>query len=288
MRFFRNVRRIRSSSVVGRAGQQRQRQAATYGESAFAPVGNAVLGVPCRSAHVFHNFGRIRSRFPVGKGLAPSGRKCSVVRQPWAKSQTCSAFAQGFPVSAHVLHGKGKPFPYNQMLRIRRTWQPVLAAAARRAGVGAPYRFRFANSPDGLLRLSAAAGDVEDAVPYRTCADLPKVEPSRSHVLRGTWRTPSPAYKCCEFAERGRLSKAPSPLPSPSGGGCRPQGRPERENVTGPQCENDRNRGECANDFTVCWRSRSPSSVIRLCRMPPSPAGGRKGRIRSRLRIRPT
>ena len=40
-----------------------------------------------------------------------------------------------------------------------------------------------------------------------------------------------------------------------------------------------------ANVFTVCKRSRSPSSVIRLAgdrRMPPSPAGGRKGRLRIR------
>ena len=36
----------------------------------------------------------------------------------------------------------------------------------------------------------------------------------------------------------------------------------------------------CANDFTVCQRSGSPSSVIRLAgdrRMPPSPRGRRKG-----------
>ena len=81
------------------------------------------------------------------------------------------------------------------------------------------------------------------------------------------------------------LSKAPSPIPSPSGGGCRPQGRPERENAAEPRCKNDHSRGEYANDFTVCKRSRSPSSVIRLAgdrRMPPSPAGGRKGRLRIR------
>ncbi len=44
------------------------------------------------------------------------------------------------------------------------------------------------------------------------------------------------------------------------------------------------------NDFTVCQRPRSPSSVIRLAgdrRMPPSPAGGRKGeRADSRCRER--
>ena len=87
--------------------------------------------------------------------------------------------------------------------------------------------------------------------------------------------------------------KAPSPVPSPCRGrrprrpgGCRPQGRQERENVTGVRCGNDSERGEYANDFTVCWRSGSPSSVIRLAgdrRMPPSPAGGRKGRTSSGL-----
>ena len=74
--------------------------------------------------------------------------------------------------------------------------------------------------------------------------------------------------------------------PMPSGGGCRPQGRPERENVTGPQCGNDRSGGKYANDCTVCKRSGSPSSVIRLAgdrRMPPSPAGGRKWETRSGL-----
>ena len=71
----------------------------------------------------------------------------------------------------------------------------------------------------------------------------------------------------------------------PQRGRCRPQGRQERENVAGPRCGNDSERGEYANDFTVCWRSSSPSSVIRLAgdrRMPPSPAGGRKWRLRIR------
>ena len=73
--------------------------------------------------------------------------------------------------------------------------------------------------------------------------------------------------------------------PMPSGGGCRPQGRQERENVAGPRRGNDRSRGSRPTIFTVCQRSGSPSSVIRLAgdrRMPPSPAGGRKWRLRIR------
>ena len=56
--------------------------------------------------------------------------------------------------------------------------------AARRAGVGTPYRVS-ADSPDGLLRLSAAARNAGDGVPYRVCADLPKAEASHCRVLRG-------------------------------------------------------------------------------------------------------
>ena len=42
-------------------------------------------------------------------------------------------------------------------------------------------------------------------------------------------------------------STAPFPIPSPSGGGCRPQGRQERENVAGPRRGNDRSRGGYAH-----------------------------------------
>ena len=64
-------------------------------------------------------------------------------------------------------------------------------AAARRAGVGAPYNvggcalWVDANSPDGLLRFCAAARNAGVGVPYRACTDSPQVEASRSRVLRG-------------------------------------------------------------------------------------------------------
>jgi len=97
--------------------------------------------------------------------------------------------------------------------------------------------------------------------PVKAYADSPECFRMGSPCC-GTSRTPSPTGKYCGFAGGGSISlvllpgapgsahpasarcgcaghlmssKAPSPVPSPSGGGCRPQGRPERENVTGPR-----------------------------------------------------
>ena len=60
--------------------------------------------------------------------------------------------------------------------------------------------------------------------------------------------------------------RPPSPIPSPSGGGCRPQGRQERENVTGPRCGNDRN----------CWGMRTivPSAGGQVLPLPSSASWG--------------
>ena len=57
-----------------------------------------------------------------------------------------SRIRPGFPVSARMLRGKGKPFPYNEMLRIRRMW---------------------------CLVFGVAAGVVEDADPYKTPSPFP-------------------------------------------------------------------------------------------------------------------
>ncbi len=70
------------------------------------------------------------------------------------------------------------------------------------------------------------------------------------------------------------LSKAPSPIPSPSGGGCRPQGRPERENVTEPRCGNDRQlRGKAtvlpSASGHVLPLPSSASRGIGGCHLPP-------------------
>ena len=89
------------------------------------PAGNAVPGAPRSDTHVSHNFGRIRNRSPVGKGLAPSGRKRPDPRQPRANPQTCSAFAQGSPCRTVCCAERASPFPTMRRLRIRRTWQIV-------------------------------------------------------------------------------------------------------------------------------------------------------------------
>ena len=117
-------------------------------------------------------------------------------------------------------------------LRIRRTWRLTFGAAARRAGVGAPYK--------GVLRIRRAFAVVQGA----------------------------------------------PPIPSPSGGGCRPQGRPERENVAGLRCGNDRSRGgvrtilPSASGHALPLPS-SASRGIGGCHLPPEGEG--KGRTRSGL-----
>ena len=68
--------------------------------------------------------------------------------------------------------------------------------------------------------------------------------------------------------------RPPSPIPSPSGGGCRPQGRQERENVTGPRCGNDR-RGK-ATILPSASGHVLPLPSFALRQMPPSPAGHRR------------
>ncbi len=51
--------------------------------------------------------------------------------------------------------------------------------------------------------------------------------------------------------ERRAGIDAHSPIPFPSGGGCRPQGRPKRENVAGPRCGNDSSRGICERFYRL-------------------------------------
>ena len=86
--------------------------------------------------------------------------------------------------------------------------------------------------------------------------------------------TPAPTRARCGCAGPFRSSKALSPLPSPSGGGCRPQGRQERENVTGPRCGNDRSRGSMRTIFPsasgrVLPPPSSASRGIGGCHLPP-------------------
>ena len=68
--------------------------------------------------------------------------------------------------------------------------------------------------------------------------------------------------------------RALSPGPSPSGGGCRPQGRRESENVAGPRCGNDRSRGDMRTVLPsagghVLPLPSSASRGIGGCHLPP-------------------
>ena len=118
--------------------------------------------------------------------------------------------------------------------------------------------------------------------PVKASADSPKCfwESRRSC---GGVGTPPSTMRCCEFAGCGGHPKRPHPFPPPAGEGAAHKGGRGRT-------WRDRNvemtaTGGYATNFTVCKRSRSPSSVIRLAgdrRMPPSPAGGRKWRLRIR------
>ena len=103
-----------------------------------------------------------------------------------------------------------------------------------------------------LFRHPPRGGSADATFPRwgkeRAAADSPDVAVCFWCCCRGVG-TPPPTLRCCGFVEAWVSSKAPSPIPSPSGGGCRPQGRQERENVTGPRCGNDRNRGRMRTIF---------------------------------------
>ena len=81
-------------------------------------------------------------------------------------------------MSDHVLRGKGKPFPYIEMLRIRRTWRLTLVLL-RGVGDAAPY--------NEMLRIRL--GFVENRV-----------------LLRGAPGSARPTRKRCGFAGRFCLS----------------------------------------------------------------------------------
>ena len=94
---------------------------------------------------------------------------------------------------------------------------------------------RFADSPEVVEEVGIAARRAGVGAPYRGYADSPKVgNIVAAAALVRSWA-----------GRRTLQNKASSPIPSPSGGGCRPQGRPERENMTGPQCGNERNWRVC-------------------------------------------
>ena len=93
-------------------------------------------------------------------------------------------------------------------------------------------------------------------------------------LLRGAPGSADPTKERCGFVGLLLSSKAHSPIPSPSGGGCRPQGRPERENVAGLRCGNDRSRGDLRTilPFASGHVLPLPSSASRGiggCHLPP-------------------
>ena len=123
------------------------------------PVGNAVPGVPRSSTEPKQAVRRIRihpcrarrprraaqqrPRFPQLRAN-PQHFPVGNVRYP----PTLGEFATGqrirprFSASYRVLHGKGKPFPYNRRLRIRRTWYLSLVLLR-----GAPGRRALQENP---------------------------------------------------------------------------------------------------------------------------------------------
>ena len=186
--------------------------------------------------------------------------------------------------------GRGKPLPYGEALANSPKVAGNAGAAAWRAGVGAPYRGTTADSPIISKNLTAAAGGVGDAAPYRAAANAPDMADFLCCCCvecRGRRSLPGG----CGFAGHGGHPKfflsavflqAPSPIPSPSGGGCRPQGRPERENVAGPRCGNDCSRGDMRSILPSASGQVLPLPSFAWRRMPPSPAGGRIGPLRMR------
>ena len=54
---------------------------------------------------------------------------------------------------------------------------------------------------------------------------------------------------CCLLCLKSPVMVSLTPMPS--GGGCRPQGRPERENVTGPRCKMTATVGVCERFYRL-------------------------------------
>ncbi len=76
-----------------------------------------------------------------------------------------------------LLLGRRDAAPYNEMLRIRRTWELVFGVTARRAGVGAPYGELPRIRPNVFMWEDPAKAAIErrphDAVPTKTLRPIP-------------------------------------------------------------------------------------------------------------------
>ena len=139
--------------------------------------------------------------------FSPPGKKSCLRERPCRKA-------------AHERHEEKDGCPYFEdacpFLCIHRPQRCGAASPGPSPSGGKKWRLRFRRTwclPLGLLL------GCRDAAPYKGALRMRRAFPFRS-------------------------SKAPSPIPSPGGGGCRPQGRQERENAAGPRRGNDRGGGE--------------------------------------------
>ncbi len=138
---------------------------------------------------------RIRNCPIVGKGLALSAQHMA----RHGNALHVCGFARGRRTSGQSLPEGASPFPTGKRLRIRpklwETWAMLRGApgsARPTTWVDSPYGVS-ADSPDGLLWFRAAARNAGGGVPYRACADSPKVEANRTRVLRGPGHGLTPA-----------------------------------------------------------------------------------------------
>ena len=121
-----NVRRIRSTSVVGRAdpgapGAATAKTSHHLRRIRFRPGRERR---PRRSAQQRPRFPHLWANpqpRPRWEGACPFRQGMPGCPPTLGESANVSRIRPGFPVSARVLRGKGKPFPYIEILRIRRT-----------------------------------------------------------------------------------------------------------------------------------------------------------------------
>ena len=190
------------------------------GGSTQPPCGGRRPDAPAGAARFSINVRRIRKRLPVGKGLAPSGRKCPDTRRLWANSQVCSAFARAFLCRAVSCSERVSPFPTMRCCEFAGGVLKTGALLRGAPGSARPTTWMVRIRPTGCFGFVLLRGTPGTAFPTgglrirrRLAISLPQLRgPSGRRPLQNT---------------------ALSPIPSPSGGGCRPQGRPERENVAG-------------------------------------------------------
>ena len=169
--------------------------------------------------------------------FSPPGKKSCQRERPCRKA-------------AHERHEEKDGCPYFEdacpFLRIHRPQRCGAASPGPSPSGGKKWRLRFRRT--WCLPLGLLLGR-RDAAPYKGALRMRRAFPFRS-------------------------SKAPSPIPSPSGGGCRPQGRQERENAAGPGCGNDSSRGRMRTilPFASGHVLPLPSSASRGiggCHLPP-------------------